>query len=240
MLRHSHLMSYVMSTLEFAGADRGRGRRWSACRRTTSPGSRRSCQLAVHRPPDRLPAELHAGRLGRRRRHAPRHPRDGRADDARPGPRRDAQRRGRGLPTLRHLSYGGGRMPVDVIERALGDAADVDFVNAYGLTETSSTIAVLAPGRPPRRARLRRSGRARAGSARSAGRARRSRCRSATRTANGCRPASSGEIWVRGEQVSGEYVGRELRERPTAGSPPTTAARSTRRATCTSRAGSTT
>ena len=49
------------------------------------------------------------------------------------------------LPALRHLSYGGGRMPVPVVERALRLLPDVDFVNAYGLTETSSTIAVLGP-----------------------------------------------------------------------------------------------
>ena len=36
-------------------------------------------------------------------------------------------------------------MPVPVIERALSLLPHVDFVNAYGLTETSSTIAVLGP-----------------------------------------------------------------------------------------------
>ena len=36
-------------------------------------------------------------------------------------------------------------MPVPVIERALALMPHVDFVNAYGLTETSSTIAVLTP-----------------------------------------------------------------------------------------------
>ena len=50
---------------------------------------------------------------------------------------------GQGLPAVRHLSYGGGRMPVPVIERALALLPGVDFVNAYGLTETSSSIAVL-------------------------------------------------------------------------------------------------
>ena len=49
------------------------------------------------------------------------------------------------LPALRHLSYGGGKMPVPVIERALELMPHVNFVNAYGLTETSSTIAVLTP-----------------------------------------------------------------------------------------------
>ena len=49
------------------------------------------------------------------------------------------------LPTLRHLAYGGGRMPVELIERAMTLMPGVDFVNVYGLTETSSTIAVLTP-----------------------------------------------------------------------------------------------
>ena len=62
------------------------------------------------------------------------------------------------LPHLRHLSYGGGRMPVAVIERALSLLPHVDFVNAYGLTETSSTIAVLGPGGPPAGAGQRRPG----------------------------------------------------------------------------------
>lgn len=53
--------------------------------------------------------------------------------------------RGHGLPHLRTLSYGGGRMPVSVIERAMQMLPAVDFVNAYGLTETSSTIAMLTP-----------------------------------------------------------------------------------------------
>ena len=36
-------------------------------------------------------------------------------------------------------------MPRAVVERALAVLPDVDLVNAYGLTETSSTIAVLGP-----------------------------------------------------------------------------------------------
>jgi fatty-acyl-CoA synthase len=49
------------------------------------------------------------------------------------------------LPALRHVAYGGGAMPVPVIERALTLLPHTDFVNAYGLTETASTIAVLGP-----------------------------------------------------------------------------------------------
>jgi acyl-CoA synthetase (AMP-forming)/AMP-acid ligase II len=50
-----------------------------------------------------------------------------------------------GTPTLRSLSYGGSRMPTPVLRRALELFGDTGFVNAYGLTETSSTIALLGP-----------------------------------------------------------------------------------------------
>src|SRR5205823_5990482 len=49
------------------------------------------------------------------------------------------------VPSLRSLAYGGAPMPRQVIERALALFPDTDFVNAYGLTETSSTIALLGP-----------------------------------------------------------------------------------------------
>ena len=52
---------------------------------------------------------------------------------------------GSGLPALRHLSYGGGRAPVALVEKAMRLLPQVNFVNAYGLTETSSTIAALTP-----------------------------------------------------------------------------------------------
>jgi len=50
-----------------------------------------------------------------------------------------------GLPALRALSYGGGKMPLPVIERAMRLLPGVHFTNAYGLTETSSTISLLGP-----------------------------------------------------------------------------------------------
>ncbi len=49
------------------------------------------------------------------------------------------------LSALRALAYGGGRMPVELIERALQLFPNTGFTNAYGLTETSSTIALLGP-----------------------------------------------------------------------------------------------
>jgi fatty-acyl-CoA synthase len=113
--------------------------------------------------------------------------------------------RGATLPALRHLSYGGGRMPAPVVERALRVLPHVDLVNAYGLTETSSTIAVLGPqdhrdavasADPAVRARLGSVGRPLP------------TVEIEVRDAEG-RPAGAGEpgeIYVRGEQVSGEYL----------------------------------
>jgi len=49
------------------------------------------------------------------------------------------------LPHLRNLAYGGGKMPQSVIERAMELFPETNFTNAYGLTETSSTISLLGP-----------------------------------------------------------------------------------------------
>ena len=74
---------------------------------------------------------------------------------------------GAGLPSLRALSYGGARTPATVLQRVMTLLPDVDLTNAYGLTETSSTIAVLGPddhraardGDPAATARLSSAGR---------------------------------------------------------------------------------
>lgn len=49
------------------------------------------------------------------------------------------------VPTLRSLSYGGAKVSERVLRAALEAFPDTGFVNAYGLTETASTIAVLGP-----------------------------------------------------------------------------------------------
>ncbi|MCW2588155.1 MAG: AMP-dependent synthetase and ligase, partial [Mycobacterium sp.] len=49
------------------------------------------------------------------------------------------------LPALRNLAYGGSKVPLPLVRKALDLMPHVGFVNAYGLTETSSTIAVLTP-----------------------------------------------------------------------------------------------
>jgi acyl-CoA synthetase (AMP-forming)/AMP-acid ligase II len=112
---------------------------------------------------------------------------------------------GESLPALRALAYGGGPMPAPVIERALRLLPEVAFTNAYGLTETSSTIALLDPAQhraaaaasePHARRRLGSVGRALPGveiEVRDpAGRA--------------LPPGATGEVFVRGEQVAGEYL----------------------------------
>jgi acyl-CoA synthetase (AMP-forming)/AMP-acid ligase II len=110
------------------------------------------------------------------------------------------------VPSLRTLAYGGAAMPPKIIDAALRTWPHVDFVNAYGLTETSSTIAVLGPEEhraaqasddPTVRARLSSVGLPVP------------TVEIEVRDADG-RPVSVGDIgriWVRGEQVSGEYAG---------------------------------
>mgnify|MGYP001376548494 FL=1 len=111
------------------------------------------------------------------------------------------------MPHLQSLSYGGGKMPLSVIQRAMELFPGTDFTNAYGLTETSSTITVLGPDEhrlaaasdeESIRRRLVSVGvplpgieleiRDEEGSVQPVG--------------------ERGEIYVRGEQVSGEYEGR--------------------------------
>ena len=50
-----------------------------------------------------------------------------------------------GLPSLRNLAYGGSKVSLPLLRKALDLLPHVGFVNAYGLTETSSTVAVLTP-----------------------------------------------------------------------------------------------
>jgi acyl-CoA synthetase (AMP-forming)/AMP-acid ligase II len=108
------------------------------------------------------------------------------------------------LSALRAVAYGGGRMPAELIERALELFPNTGFTNAYGLTETSSTIALLGPedhraahaSTDPRvRARLGSVGRPLP------------TVEIEIRDEEGrvLPPGERGEIYVRGEQVSGEY-----------------------------------
>lgn len=205
MLRHRHLSSYVISTLEFMGADQSEATLISvppyhiagvSAVLSSVFSGRRMVLLPSFSPEEWVEAAekecvTHAMVVPTML---------GRTLDV-------IEKRGLKLPALRHLSYGGGRMPEATIARALSLLPQVDFVNAYGLTETSSTIAVLTPD--DHRAALSSElphVRRRLGSVGVPSPA----IELEVRAPDGARvgPGVSGEIWVRGDQVSGEYRGR--------------------------------
>ncbi len=110
------------------------------------------------------------------------------------------------LPTLRTLAYGGSRVAAPLVRKALSLLPEVGFVNAYGLTETSSTIAVLTPDDhrvastsddPAVARRLGSVGRPVPG------------IEVQIRAEDGAvlGAGETGELLVRGEQVSGRYTG---------------------------------
>ena len=147
VLRHRHLTNYVLGSVEFLGAEPSEATLASvppyhiagvAGMLTAVYGGRRLVQLPAFDPT----AWVDLAR-GESITHAMTVPTmlTRILDVLDPGTGGD----GRGVPSLRHLSYGGGRMPLPVIERAMRLLPGVDFVNAYGLTETSSSIAVLTP-----------------------------------------------------------------------------------------------
>ncbi|HVX18475.1 MAG TPA: AMP-binding protein [Acidimicrobiales bacterium] len=205
LLRHRHLVAYVLSTVEYMAA-----------------GEHEASLVSV--PPYHIAgmmAILSATYSGRRIVYLPQFDPDewvriaqeedithamvvptmlGRVLDA-------IERRGTTLPALAHLSYGGGRMPVSIVSRAMDLLPHVGFVNAYGLTETSSTIAVLGPADhreahdsndPSVVARLGSVGRPLP------------ILELEIRDPDGKEVATgeTGEIWVRGEQIAGEYLER--------------------------------
>ena len=111
------------------------------------------------------------------------------------------------LPNLQSLSYGGGKMAHTIIERAMELFPNTEFTNAYGLTETSSTITVLGPeehraaalsNEPHVTKRLASAGLPLPG------------VEISIRDQDGVEVGTDvhGEIYVRGEQISGEYEGR--------------------------------
>jgi acyl-CoA synthetase (AMP-forming)/AMP-acid ligase II len=194
VLKHDHLTSYILGTVEFMGADEDEAALISvppyhvagiAAVLSSVYAGRRIVYLPQFSPEGWVEEALAEGVT-----HAMVVPTMlGRILDVLEEQREE-------LPALRLLSYGGGRMPAPVVERAMALLPDAGFVNAYGLTETSSTIAVLTPDDhrqaassddPAVRARLGSVG----------------------------KPLPhleveirEGEVCVRGEQVSGEYLGR--------------------------------
>ncbi len=101
---------------------------------------------------------------------------------------------------------GAVRCPDPVIEKALHLLPDTNFVNAYGLTETSSTISVLGP--EDHRNALESQEESIRRRLSSAGKPL-PNLEVSIRDEKGkiLTAGTSGEIWVRGEQVSGEYLG---------------------------------
>ncbi|MCE7796868.1 AMP-binding protein [Sphingobium sufflavum] len=111
------------------------------------------------------------------------------------------------ISTLRAIAYGGGKMPLEIIDRALDLFPTASFTNAYGLTETSSTVALLGPDEH-----------------RAAHKATDEKVRARLASVGQPLPTieleirdedgkvlpagERGEIYVRGDQVSGEYKER--------------------------------
>jgi acyl-CoA synthetase (AMP-forming)/AMP-acid ligase II len=111
------------------------------------------------------------------------------------------------LSSLRAIAYGGGKMPREIIETALQLMPDTGFTNSYGLTETSSTIALLGPDEhreaiassdPKVRGRLTSLGKPLPTV----------EIEIRDEEGNVLGANEPGEIYVRGEQVSGEYKER--------------------------------
>ncbi|OBB17709.1 AMP-dependent synthetase [Mycolicibacterium setense] len=110
------------------------------------------------------------------------------------------------LPTLRTLAYGGSKVALPLVRKALSLLPGVGFVNAYGLTETSSTISVLTPD-DHREALTSKDGEAarRLGSVGQPVPGIEVQIRDSDGTVLGA--DEPGELYVRGEQVSGRYTG---------------------------------
>ena len=204
VLRHKHLVSYILGSVEFGSADE-------------------SDATLVSVPPYHvagMASILSSVYAGRRIVQQPTFSAEGwielaqseRISNAMVVPTMlvriiDAmERAGADLPHLRALSYGGARMPSAVIERAMELLPETGFTNAYGLTETSSTITVLTPD----------DHRAAAGSEDLTVRRRLGSVGTALpdvtidirdEAGNVLGPGERGEIFVRGTQISGEYLG---------------------------------
>lgn len=203
VLRHANLTSYVMSTVEFLGADEEQAGLISvpsyhiagiSAILTSAYGGRRIVYLPAFTAEDWVAAAAAEAIT-----HAMVVPTMlDRILDV-------MEQTGEALPALRALSYGGGKMPEPVITRALALLPHVDFVNAYGLTETSSTIALL--GADDHRAAFASDDPAIRRRIASVGQPLPS-VELEIRREDGspCGAGEHGEIHVRGEQVSGEYL----------------------------------
>jgi acyl-CoA synthetase (AMP-forming)/AMP-acid ligase II len=192
VLRHRHLTSYVVTSVEFAGADEADATLVSVPPYHVAGVANALSNVYAARRIVYLPAFTPDAWLSTVRTEGISHAMVVPTMLARVVEHLGAEPSACG--TLRSLAYGGARTPITVLERALVAFPDTDFVNAYGLTETSSTIAVLGPD--DHRA------------AAAGDEAARERLTSVGRLVPGIEvEIRDGEIWVRGEQVSGEYLG---------------------------------
>ncbi|WP_067890351.1 class I adenylate-forming enzyme family protein [Nocardia vaccinii] len=205
LLRHRHLMAYLFNTMEFGGSEPGHAslvsvppyhiagltnllsNLYSGRRVVYLPAFDAERWLATVREEKITHAMLVPTMLARIVAAV-----DG--DDA-------------ATPGLASLAYGGSRTPRPVLERALRVFPDTGFVNAYGLTETASSVAVLGPEDhreafasqdPVVRDRLGSVGRALPGI----------EVEIRSETGDSVPAGESGLVFVRGEQISGEYGGR--------------------------------
>lgn len=207
LLRHSNLLSYILGTVEFASASEDEAAlvcvppyhiAGIAALMSSIYAMRRIVMLPAFEPDTWL--NLAAGE---------------RVSNAFVVPTMLARIIGRmdagvqpDLTSLQSVAYGGGRMPLELIHRALDLFPSTGFTNAYGLTETSSTIALLGPDEhreahkasdPDVRARLASVGRPLPTV----------EIEIRDEAGNALPPGERGEIYVRGEQVSGEYRERK-------------------------------
>ena len=203
VLRHAHLMAYILGTVEFGSASTDEAAlvcvppyhiAGIAALLSSIYAQRRIVLLPAFAPDDWL--ELAAEERATNAFVVP-------TMLARVVARMDAGVSA-DLKALKAIAYGGGRMPLELIARALELFPQTGFTNAYGLTETSSTIALLGPEEhraahgatdPLVRGRLG-----------SVGRPLPTVEIEIRDDAGRKLPAGErGEIYVRGEQVSGEY-----------------------------------
>jgi acyl-CoA synthetase (AMP-forming)/AMP-acid ligase II len=207
VLRHRHLLAYIWNTLEFASADLAETALVAVPPYHIAGLTNLLSNLYTGRRIVYLPAFTAAEWLETVRRE--------RVTHAMVVPTmlaRIVAEIGEGdgqaaTPTLRSLAYGGSRMPRPVLESALRTFPHVEFVNAYGLTETASSIAVL--GAEEHRAALASTDREVRERLGSVGRPLPG-IEIEIRTTEGA-PAAPGEaglVFVRGDQVAGEYGGQ--------------------------------
>ena len=207
VLRHRHLTSYIISTVRVHGRRRGRGR---AGQRAALPHRRhlgrphRGVRAGAGSSTSR-PSSPTSGSAAARRGH---HPRHGRADHARPDPRRGRGDGRRRCPACATSPTAAAAMPVAVIERAMTPAAARRLRQRLRAHRDQLHGRRPRPRRPPGRLRERRPAvRARLGSV---GRplpddragdprpVRAIRCRPGSRARSGCGASRS----------PGEYLGR--------------------------------